>query len=174
MLDPYIALLLSGSTMLYWILRPNMDRDALLIMCLVVVVSLSTCAQSLFALDAGPGLDRYRLLPIRGWRILLAKHAALMLVALPLTLPLHPLAALTALSVALGMGNYMAVTNPKLQARWSLSAGALLPGLFQSAALVAAGLHAFRETAWILPLAVLFYIGSTLFYGRRLERRLHR
>lgn len=171
LLDPYIALLLSVSTILYRLLRPGLAPDAPLIMSLVVVVSLSTCAQCLFALDAGPGLDRYRLMPLRGWRVLAAKHAALLMIALPLTLPLHPIAAAEGLLVALATGNHMAVTHPKLQARWSLTAGSLMPGLLQSAAIVAAGLYAARDSAWILAPTLISYFGSTLYYGHRLDHR---
>jgi hypothetical protein len=110
-------------------------------------------------------------MPIRGWRILAAKHAALMAIALPLTVPLHPLAALTGLLVAMGIGNHMSVTNPRLQTRWSLASGSLIPGLFQAGAVVAAGLHAARESAWILAAAAAFYAVSTMFYGWRFDRR---
>ena len=173
LLDPYIAILLSASTLAYRLARPDLDKEAMLIMSLVVVVTLSTCAQCLFALDAGPGLDRYRLMPIRGWRILAVKHAALLIVALPLTLPLHPVAATAALLVAIAIGNHMSVTNPRLQARWSLTAGALVPGLFQSGALVAAGLCAARDSAWILAGCALAYVASTLFYGWQLDSRFN-
>lgn len=170
LLDPYIALLLSGSTILYRLLRPDLSPEAPLIMSLIVVITLSTCAQCLFALDAGPGLDRYRLMPLRGWRVLAAKHAALAIIALPLTVPLHPVAALEGFLVSLAIGNHMAVTTPKLQARWSLAAGALMPGLLQSAAIVAAGLHAARVAPWILAPTALAYAASTFYYGWRLER----
>jgi hypothetical protein len=168
LLDPYVALLFSASAILYRLARPAMEDDARITMSLVVVVTLSTCAQCLFALDAGPGLDRYRLMPIRGWRVLAAKHAAHLLVALPLTLPIHPIAPIAGLLVSLGIGNHMAVTNPRLQSRWSLTAGSLIPGLFQSAAIIAAGLNATREPIWIGAFA-LFYVVSTLFYGWRLD-----
>ena len=81
-------------------------------MSLVVIVALSTCAQCLFALDAGPGLDRYRLTPIRGWRVLVAKHTALTIAGAPLTLPIHPIAPIAGSPVSLGFGNHMAVTVP--------------------------------------------------------------
>ncbi len=170
LLDPYVALLFSASTVAFRLARPNLDPEALIVMSLMVVVSLSTCAQCLFVLDAGPGLERYRLMPIRGWRILAAKHAALILIALPLTLPLHPVAAVTGLLVALAIGNHMAVLRPRLQARWSLTAGSLFPGLFQAAALVAAGTYAAHQTAWIVAPCALAYAASTAFYGWRLDR----
>jgi len=168
LLDPYVALLFSVSTIVYRLIRPAMEVEARITMSLVVIVALSTCAQCLFALDAGPGLDRYRLMPIRGWRVLVAKHTALAMIALPLTLPIHPIAPIAGLLVSLGFGNHMAVTSPKLHTRWSLTAGSLIPGLFQSGAIVAAGLNATREPIWIAAFT-LFYVASTLFYGWRLD-----
>ena len=170
LLDPYVALLLSASTIAYRIARPDLDPETLLVMSLVVVVALSTCAQCLFALDAGPAMERYKLMPIRGWQILAAKHAALMLVALPLTLPLHPAAAVSGLFVAMAIGNHMAIQKPVRQARWSLAAGSLVPGLLQCIALIAAGRYAAHESAWILAPCALLYVASTLFYGWRLDR----
>jgi hypothetical protein len=171
LLDPYVAMLLSVSTLAYRLARPNLEPEAMLIMCLVVVVTFSTCAQCLFALDAGPGLERYRLLPLRGWRVLAAKHAALSIVALPLTAPLHPVAAVAGLLVAMAIGNHMAVASPRLQTRWSLTAGSLFPGLFQSGAIVAAGLYAARESAWFLAVCAGAYVVSTWIYGWRFDRR---
>ena len=170
LLDPYVALLLSGATLAYRIARPNLEPEALLVMSLVVVMTLSTCAQSLFALDAGASWERYRLMPIRGWRILAAKHMALTMIALPLTLPLHLMAPPAALLVAMAIGNHFAVHKRVLQTRWSLASGSLVPGLMQSVALVAAGRYAAHESAWIILPAVLLYASSTLFYGWRLEQ----
>ncbi len=171
LLDPYVAMLLSVCTLAYRFARPNLEPEAMPTMCVVVLVTLSTCAQCLFALDAGTGLDRYRLMPLRGWRILAAKHAALTMIALPLTLPLHPVAAVAGLLVSLAMGNHMAVTSPRMQARWSLTAGSLIPGLFQSGAIAAAGLYAARDSAWILVPCAVAYAASTFFYGWRFDRR---
>lgn len=170
LLDPYIALLLTAAMWLYRASGRPLEPEAFTIMSLVIVVLFSTCAQALFALDAGASLERYRLMPVRGWKVLAAKHAALAIVAAPLALPLHPLAASTALLVAMAYGNHAAVTNPRLHSRWSLTAGALIPGLFQCVLLVAAGLYAVRESAWILAAAAAAYILSTAFYGWRFER----
>ncbi|MEZ5355378.1 MAG: hypothetical protein R2762_22305 [Bryobacteraceae bacterium] len=176
LLDPYIAFLLAAAAIAYRLARPSqVPPEALTAMSLMVVVVLSTCAQNLFALDAGPGLDRYRLLPIPGWRVLMAKHAALALIAVPLTLPLDPIAAAAGLLVSLGVGNHMAVTNPRLQPRGGITAGSLFPGLVQVVAVVTAGLHATRSdpdnTLWILAPCAAFYLASTLLYGFRLDRR---
>lgn len=115
-------------------------------------------------------MERYRLMPLRGWRILVAKHAALLVIALPLTLPLQPVAALTGLLVAMAFGYHMAVRSQVKQARWSLSAGSLLPGLLQSVALVAAGTHAAQGQWWVLLLAAAGYAASTAFYGWRFDQ----
>jgi len=65
--------------------------EALVPLTLVVMLTISTCAQSLFGLDGDGGLTRYRLLPIAGWQILAAKDLTFLLMALLLTLPLSPL-----------------------------------------------------------------------------------
>ena len=171
LLDPYVAMLLSVSTIAYRLARPNLEPEAMPTMCVVILVTLSTCAQCLFALDAGAGLDRYRLMPLRGWRILATKHAALAMIALPLTLPLHPATAVAGLLASLAMGNHMAVTGPRMQARWSLTAGSLVPGLFQAGAIAAAGMYAARDSAWILVPCAAAYAASTFFYGWRFDQR---
>lgn len=171
LLDPYIALLVAGATVAYRLSGRPLAPEALPVMAVVVVVILSTCAQALFALDAGPGMDRYRLMPLRGWKILGAKHAALGMVALPLVVGLDLVAGITALLAAMAFGNHFAVTEPQLQARWSLTAGALFPGLAQCVLSAAAGMQAAREAGgWIVPCAAVAYVASTAFYGWRLER----
>jgi hypothetical protein len=75
-LDVYIAVLLSLAGSLYRFLTPHPDAGAYPILAMLVALALSTCAQVLFRLDGGPGATRYRLLPLRGWQILLAKDAA--------------------------------------------------------------------------------------------------
>ena len=52
--------------------RGLLPAEALFPLTLVVMVTISTCAQSLFGLDGHGGLSRYRLLPIAGWQILAA------------------------------------------------------------------------------------------------------
>ena len=172
LLDPYVALLFSVSTIGYRLFHPELPFEASLAMTIVVCVTLSTSAQALFALDCTRGAERYFLLPMRGWRVLLAKHAAYAMVALPLTLPLHPAAAVAALLVAVAIGNHVSVMTPRAHVRWSITAGSFELGLVQLGVMVGAGLFAARESAWVIVPCVLLYAASTLFYGFVLERRM--
>src|SRR4029077_15129126 len=99
-LDFYCALILSMAVLLFRILVPGLPREALLAVAALVVSAMSSYAQCLFGLDGEGGLSRYRLLPVRGWRLLLAKDASFLAVVIPLTLPLAPLAGLGGALVA--------------------------------------------------------------------------
>src|SRR5205085_6100733 len=105
-LDPYAGLVLMISGVIYRVKTPNADSDALLMITLLVMLSLSTYAQCLFAFDAESGFSRYRVLPLRGWEILVAKDAAFLLIALLLSLPLVPLAGIAAALGALAVGHH--------------------------------------------------------------------
>jgi len=72
-LDFYLALLLSLAGMGYRFLGRQVDAEAFPVLAIMVVLALSTYAQCLFGLDWPHGWTRYRLLPLRGWQILLAK-----------------------------------------------------------------------------------------------------
>ena len=172
LLDTWVAAVLALATVVYRFAAPRQPpHEAWLVMSLLIVVVMSTAAQCLFALDAGPGLERYRLMPLRGWRILAAKHAALLGVVMLFTLPLEPLPALAAQLTVMAVGNHMAVTAPRRQPPWSLTAGSLMPGLFQVGLAVAAGLHTARGNPALLGACAIFYVGSTVFYGWRFDRQ---
>src|SRR5205823_12599907 len=85
-LDFYCALILSLSAAGLRAAGAAMPADAFMAMALLVVLALASYAQCLFGLDGEGGLGRYGLLPLKGWRMLAAKDAAFLLVALALTL----------------------------------------------------------------------------------------
>lgn len=172
LLDPYVALLFSVSTIGYRFFHPELPPEARVAMAIVVCVVLSTSAQALFALDCARGAERYSLLPLRGWRVLGAKHAAYALIALPLTLPLDPAAAVAALLAAVAIGNHVSVMTPRAHVRWSITAGSFELGLVQLGVMVGAGLYAARESAWVIAACAALYAASTMFYGYVLERRM--
>ena len=87
-LDFYVALLLSVAALAYRTWGMKLSAEALMPMTLLIIVALSSYAQCLFGLDGESGLDRYRLLPVSGWQVLLAKDAAFMALAMLLVLPL--------------------------------------------------------------------------------------
>src|SRR5206468_12325392 len=82
-LDFYCALVLSMSVLLWRIVGPPLPHEALMAMTVLTLAALSSYAQCLFGLDGEGGESRYRLLPIAGWRLLLAKDLAFLLALVP-------------------------------------------------------------------------------------------
>jgi hypothetical protein len=135
---------------------------------------MSTYAQCFFGLDGAAGIARYRLLPLAGWQILLAKDLAFLLIAVPLVLPLRPLAGIGAALVALAIGHHTAVFQPIPQHRWRFTSGVVVPnGIIQSFFLVSAGVAVDRQGPLFLILCVAAYLGSLWYYGRTWASLLH-
>jgi len=167
-LDPYVALALSAGGCAYRFLTANRDPDAVVIIAIVVGIALSTSAQCLFGLDRPDGIVRYRLYPLRGWEILLAKGIAYMAITLVLVVPLAPLAGLAAGLIALAVGHHTSVVQPLPQTRWRLTGGIIFPaGFIQIVAMTAVGVAVSRESGWYLLLAAAAYSVSLWFYGRK-------
>lgn len=167
-LDPYIALLLAATTLAYRLLSHHPDPEAFLILTLVVVIALSTYAQSLFGLDLPSGIVRYRIFPLRGREILLAKDIALLLVLLVLVLPLDPLPGIAAGLIALATGHHASVLRPMQQTRWRFTPGILVPiGLLQVIPMTAIGVAVARSSTWYLAIAAAAYLASLAYYGHR-------
>ena len=170
-LDVYAAMLLSVSGLIYRIASRAPERDAFFGIALIVVLALSTYAQCLFGLESAAGLTRYRLLPLRGWEILLAKDIAFLAIAMVLVLPNAALTGLAAALVALAVGHHVAVRVPTPQARWRFMGSPSIGwGIVQTVAMFGAGGAVYRGSAlMILPCAAVYLI-SLWFYGRDLER----
>jgi hypothetical protein len=172
-LDFYCAAILSLS-MLGWRLsgRP-LPGEAFMAMTVLTVGALSSYAQCLFGLDGEGGLSRYRLLPVRGWQLLLAKDAAFLIVIVPLSLPLAPLAALGGALVVLAIGHSPAVEHPREQTRWRFTTGgALGNGAVQMIAMAMTVSSIFSMSVLFLLPAAAAWAGSLWWYGRELERGL--
>ena len=168
-LDFYCALILSAAVLLYRIFVPGLPREALLAMTVLVVAAMSSYAQCLFGLDGEGGLSRYRLLPVSGWQLLLAKDAAFFAAVIPLTLPLAPLAGFGGALVALAVGHAPAVGHPREQTRWRFSTGAALGnGLVQMVAIAMTASSIFSTSLWFLPLAAVAWAVSLWWYGSKL------
>jgi hypothetical protein len=166
-LDFYCALLLSVATAAYRWFGPPLPSEAFLAMTLLVLVALSSYAQCMFGLDGDGGWSRYRLLPVRGWRILAAKDAAFLLVVAVLVAPLAPLAGMGAAFVALAMGRRPSVEDPRPQTRWRFSAGASpVYGIGQVVAMAVAASSIFSYSALILAPCAALWLGSLWWYGR--------
>jgi len=166
-LDFYCALVVSLAASLFRLFGPPLPPDALVPLTILVVLALSSYAQCLFGLDGEGGLGRYRLLPLAGWQILAAKDAAFLLIAICLTLPLAPIPGLSATLVALALGHGPSVNEHRAQTRWRFSCGAsVIYGVIQAGALAMA---ATNDQRIVLGPAVLAFMGSLAYYGRRFK-----
>jgi hypothetical protein len=172
-LDFYLACLLAAGGVVYRVVSAAPDRAALQILALMVVLMLSTLAQCLFGLDGQAGLMRYRLMPMRGWRILLAKDAAWLLTLAPLIVVLSPTVGLTAGFAALAVGHDASVRRPVPQHRWRFTSGQPLPaGLIQVILMFATGTAVDRLSLWFLPGSAALWAASVLLYGFLWDRQV--
>ena len=170
-LDFYTALLVSAAALIFRI-SGRMPREALAPLTILVMLALSTNAQSLFGLDGDSGLSRYRLLPIRGWQVLAAKDAAFLLAALLLTLALAPLGGLAAALVALAQGHYASVNHRHEETRWRFSTTTSFGGSILQLILMAMAASAtISFSPLILAPCAAAYGWSTWWFGRALERQ---
>ena len=170
-LDVYVALVVSVAGLACRLAGRHVDPEAFPILALIVVLALSTYAQCLFGLDRDSGWTRYRMWPLRGWYILLAKGLAFLLVAVVLVAPLDPLAGSAAALAALAVGHQASVLTPVPQHRWRFTGGTLFPnGLVQVMAMFGAGLGVHRQGIVWLPAAAVAYVASLWYYGRAWDR----
>jgi hypothetical protein len=163
-LDTWLALLIAACG--FFTRQP----EALVALTALAMLAFSTPANCLFALDAPTGLTRYQLFPVSALRVLAAKNLAYLLLACLIALPLAPLPALASAATALAFGNYFSVRYRRPQRPWRFTAGAALPGLLQSAALVATGVAAARSSPWYLVAAFTAWAVSLLWSGWWLEK----
>jgi len=130
-LDTYLGVALSVAGSLYRFLTPDPDPAAYPILAMLIALALSTYAQGLFSLDGGAGATRYRLLPLRGWKILAAKDAAYISILLVMVLPLSPLPGLTFGLTTLAIGHFPSVAWRLPQRRWRFTGGRAWLGVSQ-------------------------------------------
>jgi hypothetical protein len=169
-LDPYVALALAAATTAYRISGKPLDPSALRIISLVVALAISTETQVLFGLD-GSGAQRYRLFPLQGWRILLAKDLAFLLLLALLVIPLDFISGLFGGLAALAIGHHRSVFHPSPQKRWRFTSGALfMDGVLQTIALFAAGTTAKTAGLPFMAFCVAAWILSLFFYGWQWDR----
>jgi hypothetical protein len=171
MLDPWLAGMLCVAGVAARVWTPKLDPEAMPILALLVVTSMSTYAQSLFGLDGLSGRRRLHLFPRKGWQILAAKGGAYLGVAVILTAPLAPLSGLAGGMIALGVGQWAAIAKPQPQARWRFSGAEVIPmGLYQMIPMFTIGVAVARSSVWYLAPATVFYLGSVWWCGRIWDR----
>jgi len=169
-LDFYCALILSLAVLAWRLFGPALPREAFSAMTVLVVGAMSSYAQCLFGLDGTGGLSRCRLLPVRGWQLLLAKDAAFLAAVVPLTLPLAVLPGLGAALVTLAIGHAPSVEHPRAQTRWRFSTGGTLGnGLVQVVALAMTASAIASTSLWFLVPAIVAWAASVWWYGKNVE-----
>ncbi|MEO8025995.1 MAG: hypothetical protein ABI823_05960 [Bryobacteraceae bacterium] len=167
LLDPYLALVLSIGGGIYRFTSPNVDPAAPVILGLLVALALSTYTQSLFGLDGAAGMTRYRLLPLRGWQILLAKDVAFLVLLIVLVVPLSPLPGITFGLAALAFGHHSSVFLRIPQRRWRFAGGRLLPvGALQAIGGISLGFAESNFGPIVLVWTLLGFGASLFWYGR--------
>ncbi len=174
-LDLCCAVLLAAAAAAFRLTMPALPPDAILILTVLVVLALSSYAGALFGLDGAGGRSRYRLLPVPGWQLLAAKDAAFLAIVVPLTLPLAPLAGLSAALVALAASRNRAVNLPREQVRWRFSTGAgnledAMGGLAQAGVMIMAAASVYFVSPLFLAPCIAAWAGSLWWFGRTLDR----
>lgn len=170
-LDFWLALLISLSATAYRFLSDHPQPDAFPILTMIVVLSLSTLAQNLFALDGVGGRLRWKLAPIRGYKILLRKGLAVTAIAVLLTLGLNPVGALAGILAALAVGHHFTVFSPIDSGAWRFTMGQFLPyGFLQVIAMFSCGISSARGDLIYLAIAAAAWVISAFAYGWALER----
>jgi hypothetical protein len=156
---------------LAWRIAGLLPKDAFFPMTFVAMLAISTCAISLFGLDGAAGLRRYRLLPIRGWQILLAKDIAFIAMALIIALPLYIPAALAAALIALATGHRASIQHREPQLRWRFQTGPSFgDAITQIVTMTMAGAAVAYSSALFLAPCVVLWAISVWWFGRELER----
>jgi len=148
-----------------------LPAEAFLPLTILVMLALSTYAQTLFGLDGDGGMTRYRLLPVPPWQILAAKDLPFLLVSVVMTLPLAPAAGLAAALAALATGHHASVTKHRNQVRWRFSSGVSFGmSIFQVVVVSIAAAAVDAVPLLALPCAGV-YAWSSWWCGRMVERQ---
>lgn len=175
-LDTYAAVVLSAAGTGYRWFAKKPDPSAFPILSILVALVLSTHAQTLFELDGAAGVTRYRLLPLRGWQILLAKDAAFLGVLLLLISPLGVGSGLTFGLVAVAVGRFPSLSRlPRSRSappRWRFTSGDLRFGVPQIVVATALGFAEAQRGAPFFLIAAAVYLLSLYAAGRYWDVRV--
>ena len=170
-LDFYAGMVMAVPA-LFFRLRGSLPKEALLPLTLLVLLIISTHAQCLLGLDGASGWTRYRLLPIAGWQILVAKDVAFLLVASLFTLALSPIAGLSGALMALAVGHRASVAQLQEQARWRFQTSSSFGGsLVQMILMILAATGTAYASPLVLFVSAASYAWSTWWFGRVLEEK---
>jgi len=173
-LDFYSAMLFSMGAIFYRFFANPPDKAAYPVMANIVALALSTYTQCSFGLDSPSGLVRYRLLPLRGWHILLSKDIAFLAVLCVLLLPTGQgvWSGLTFGLVVIAVGRWPSLVLRLPLKRWRFAGGDLRFSLAQFVTAPAIAFAEDRVSSWFLAAAFLFYLASLLVGGWYWDSRL--
>jgi len=147
-----------------------LPRESLVPVALILMLALSTCAQSLFGLDGESGMTRYRLLPAPGWQILASKDIAFLLTATILCLPFSALCGSAAALAGLAVGHGGSVLRIRQESRWRFQTSPSFGmSAAQMAAMAGAGSAAALWNPMVLAISAAACVWSAWFAGQRLE-----
>jgi len=172
-LDCYAAMLLCLSGTAYRWLAHAPSAEAFPILSMLVAVALSTVAQQMFGWETAGSMARYRLLPLAGWRLLLAKDLSYLSITGLLCLPLNVGCGMTFSLVALSLGRWTSIRQPIAQKSWRFTRGNARFGAAQLLAGMLAGLGYARVGPWFLMGAAVLWMGS-LYAGQAWWNRVCR
>lgn len=169
-LDFFCGALIAAAALL-WRAMGLLPPPAFFPLTMIAMLAISTCALSLFGLDGVAGMTRYRLMPVRGWQVLLAKDAAYMAMALLLAAPLSLSGGFAAALVALAVGHRTSVCTPRAQTRWRFQTGPSLgDALAQIVPMTMAAAAVVYTSPLILLVCLAAWAGSTWWFGREIDR----
>lgn len=168
-LDFYGALLVALPAVVARI-AGQLPIDAHIPLTVLVVLMISTYTQSVFGLDGFGGLVRYRLLPLRGWQILITKYMPFLIVTAALTAPLSPGAGMCCALLVAAAGQYPSVVHPRRESKWLFHTSAsFFTSIVQLAAL-AAGAAGYVQFGFVFTVPCLaVYLASIWWCGRLFE-----
>lgn len=169
-LDFWTALLIAVSGTLYRLFGRAPEPEAFPMLSLFVGIAMSTIGQRMLRLDEGRALLRYRLLPIAGWKLLVAQDMTFLI---PLSAMVSLLSLRTGVAfglVAIAVGRYPSLRQRANQRRWRFVGGDPRFGCAQLLLGGFAGIGAARAGLWVLAVAFAIYMVS-IFYGELLWKR---
>lgn len=165
LLDSYLTIVVSILACCYRFLSQHPDPAAFPILAILVGLASSTSSQSLFGMETRGSLMLYRVLPLRGWQVLLAKDAAYVTVVCVLTLPLNLVAGVTFALTALAIGRYPSLNQWNAQRRWRFASGDVRFGFAQIFLASGVAFTAAQGEGLFVGTAVLAYVVSLMVGG---------
>lgn len=154
-----------------WRVAGLLPKEAFFPLTAVAMLMTSTCALTLFGLDGDAGLTRYRLLPLKGWQVLLAKDIAYLVIAILVAAPLYVPGALGGAFIGLAVGHRASVLTGDPQLRWRFQTGPSFgDGITQVIAMLMSGAAVAYTSVFLLFPCVVCWMVSVWWFGRELDR----